>query len=181
MRASYGFPFGSLSDENDFEDAQILFSSIIPLQFDVGVRLASGLELGAYAQWGFTQAKDFCSDCSGSDLRYGLQATWHFNVRNATMLPWIGVAFGRETFNLQLGPLDGSYSGWDGMLQMGADYRPRPCYEVGPVVALDVGVAKHLDVSAGDAHGSADIRYQSAHYWLTFGVRGAFGSGCSED
>ena len=58
--------------------------AMIPIQLDAGYRITPELTLGAYFSYGFAQlggsAKDTCDqnglDCSASDYRLGVQATY---------------------------------------------------------------------------------------------------------
>lgn len=181
LRTAYVLPMGAFLDGGKNADTQVsaLVNGQVPLQLDLGWRFASGLQLGVYGQLGWLQMQSHCEDCSGSDLRFGVQATWHFTPRFAAMAPWLGLAAGRERTSLTLGPGSLGYQGWDAMFQVGADFQEGACFEVGPLLGLTLGVYKTMDLALGTVRDREDIRYQTSHTWLFLGVKGAYNVTCA--
>ncbi|RYE84347.1 MAG: hypothetical protein EOO75_18220, partial [Myxococcales bacterium] len=100
LRAGYALPLGKTAAEVKLGD---VYAAKIPIQLDVGYRITPQVYLGAYGQYGIgvldSELKDGCDavnvDCSSSNIRFGVNATYHFLTRG-TFLPWAGLGFGYE-------------------------------------------------------------------------------------
>jgi hypothetical protein len=195
IRAGVGLPLGDMTGAG--ADLSDNVSVQIPLQLDVGVRLFSSLFLGGYVQYGFAIVADeypTCSgtgavevDCSGHDVRLGIEAMYHFMPRGS-LDPWIGLGFGYEwlTITNQSGSLEVSstFSGFEFMdLQFGLDIALAKHFHLGPF--LSFSLAQFSDASIECSGASActaagglfgEIDDTALHEWLMLGVRGVFGS-----
>ncbi|HKU40487.1 MAG TPA: outer membrane beta-barrel protein [Polyangiales bacterium] len=195
LRVGVGLPIGGAGNDQDLGD---IVSTVIPLQLDAGVRLFSSLFLGAYFQYGFAMLDDSsnigCSesglvdlDCSGNNLRLGIQAHYHFMPSNQ-FDPWIGLGFGYEwlTVSAEGGGVEVSWtlSGFEfASLQAGLDIAVSEQFRLGPFLQFSFAQysSMSVDCSGGglctNALGaSGDIQETELHDWLIIGVRGAFGT-----
>lgn len=159
----------------------------VPIQVDAMFRLAPGLAVGGYFSYGFGQAggqlKDtVCDvpgvDCTPSNMRLGVQATWAIPAGGG-FLPWVGLGTGYEWSKLHASGPGGSgdvkFRGWEILnLQLGGDFLATPLFRVGPFVMLSLGRYSTAE-STGDLAGAVTlIPEKKVHEWLQLGVRGTF-------
>ncbi|HKU43463.1 MAG TPA: outer membrane beta-barrel protein, partial [Polyangiales bacterium] len=194
VRTGIGIPLGKVSD--DGTDLNDIASLQIPLQLDVGVRLASNWFVGAYFQYGFGIVSDdatFCDDddlldidCSASDVRLGIQAHYHFSPRQS-LDPWLGLGFGYEwaTLSAEGGNLEisSSVSGFEFVsFQFGIDFEVSRHVRLGPFLSFSLAQFDESSVECDGANVcsnvgvSGDIEDKALHEWLMLGVRVAFGT-----
>ena len=193
VRAGIGIPFGEVGEtQGDLDDAAALQ---IPLQLDVGVRLFGSWFVGAYLQYGFAIISDDLAgcddsdlldvDCSGSDVRLGIQVHYHFMPRNK-LDPWLGLGFGYEwaTLNLEGGnvKIAATYSGFEFFaLQFGLDIEISKHVRLGPFLSFSLAVYDDVSVecSGNNFCGGGffdEIQETTMHEWLMLGVRASFGT-----
>jgi hypothetical protein len=183
LRAGWSIPIGAL-EKNDSMRSN--FSGMVPLWLDAGYRLSKHLYLGAYVQWGPVFVSDqVCRgnlSCSASDLRFGINAHWHFKwvIAGGSWAgrfdPWIGIGSGYESATVYLSTPLGARSsetkyGFEyGNFQLGADYQGSE-WRLGAFASLSV--AEYARLSRDEPNGSSAyaIEHPTAHLWLSFGVR----------
>src|SRR5258706_5747565 len=100
-RTGFGFPVGALARGDALSSN---FGGMIPIWIDAGYRVSEPIFVGAYFQWAkLSVSDDVCPpnlSCSAQDVRFGLQAHWHFsssiaaNVTADRFDPWIGFGAG---------------------------------------------------------------------------------------
>lgn len=153
--------------------------SQIPIQLDAMYKLSPAFALGVYLSYGFAQLNsDITSgcdaagiDCSASDTRLGVQATYAFTKVSPTFVPWAGAGIGIEWLTLKgsAGGISASAdtTGFEFLnLQAGADYKVSEQFSVGPYLLFSI--AQYSSVEGND------IQNKAVHEWLNFGVRGKF-------
>ena len=112
--------------------------------------------------------------CSGSQLRFGLDAHYMF-MPDKAFDPWIGVGVGYESLHLTRGGdqtvSSFSYTGYElAHLSLGADILI--VRHAGPG---KVGVGPVIDFALGQFTGHGPpITYKALHEWLAFGLRGTY-------
>lgn len=157
-RVGYGIPLGTYADfsgvaEEDFAD---VVDGAIPIWIDATLRLGGGLEVGPYFQYGYVMLPDGAGEDSADQYRVGAQLNYRLAPAGG-FAPWIGAGAGWEW--LKDG---GDVSGFDLMVQGGADWRVGTNLAVGPFVALTFG---RFDVSGADG---------AFHEWLQVGLKASF-------
>lgn len=192
LRSGYGIPVGAaIVGKND--QASPLHDTVygqIPLWLDVGYRGVDGhLFVGAYGQYAFALVPtNVCNglDCSASDIRFGLDAHWHF-MPERKIDPWVGVGVGYEILSLRAsqtvqnvtGTANTTLRGFElASLHAGADFKPMPAFGLGPVVTASFAQYNVYDFSV-DAAGKSQSQSSSDfskgfHGWITLGLRGEF-------
>ena len=180
LRAGYAVPVG------DAEKGSPLSSSIagyFPFELDAGYRVIPNLTVGAYASLGPALAGSICggASCSGSVLRLGVQAAWHFAPIEALLgaAPWAGAGLGCEwaSYGATQGSdrLQVSLSGVEFLnLQGGADFRVWRGLSVGPFLEVSLGEYGSLEVKSPLGNSSGGIPDRALHSWISFGVRGTY-------
>ena len=91
VRTGVALPLGSVVSGTQLSDS---LDAQIPVQLDFGFRPDPHLFVGAYGSYGFVlPASGVCQggSCSGSDIRAGLEAQYHFRP-GRRFDPWLGVA-----------------------------------------------------------------------------------------
>ncbi len=193
-RTGVALPLGSIASGAQVSDT---LDAQIPVQIDFGFRPDPHLFLGAYGSFGFVlPASGVCQggSCSGSDIRAGLEAQYHFRPAHR-FDPWVGLGAGYEWLHLAswsagTAVQDGdavntstdvkvSLRGWELVnVQAGLDYAVCTGARVGPFVGFSLGEFENESQSytlRGVEHASAtDIAQTALHEWLTLGVRGSF-------
>ncbi|HKQ70201.1 MAG TPA: hypothetical protein VJT73_12720 [Polyangiaceae bacterium] len=186
LRVGYAFPIGSLATNDSLGSN---FGGMLPLWLDAGYRVSEQVYLGGYFQYGFAfVSSEVCPTplgCSASDLRFGVDAHWHFRslVDPAKALgafdPWVGLGAGYEiaTTRLSLAGTTGhqTNSGFEfGNLQMGGDYLGLGPVRLGGFAALTL--ARYTQQSNSTPGGSLDsaIREPANHLWFMLGVRSQY-------
>ncbi|GAC1341172.1 MAG: hypothetical protein NVSMB23_12340 [Myxococcales bacterium] len=157
------------------------YQSFLPLELDVGVRFASGLVLGAYLQYGQALGKRCATatTCSGRLIRFGADALFHARPR-APIDPWVGLGIGYEIGRFAQAPA-GQAETVDTLrglelfhLQAGLALPVATRVALGPFVMLALGRYTVATTAQGSLSTTADIRDQSLHELLLFGLRGTF-------
>ena len=186
-RLGYGITGGDVAEGMKFSDG---VKAVIPIQLDVGYNVTKELNVGAFFSYGFgmlaSDFKDECDadniDCSVSNMRLGIQASFAFEDLNPQFVPWIGFGIGYEWMKLDSNVLGTdvtlTYSGFElANLQLGADFKASPQLRFGPFVSYSFGKFGKVKAEAGGESDSEDIPSDSKanHTYLTIGVRGQFG------
>ena len=190
-RTGVALPFGSVASGSPLSDS---IGAQIPVQIDLGFRPDPHLFIGAYGSYGFVvPASGVCQggSCSGSDVRAGVEAQFHFRP-GFRFDPWLGVGTGYEWLHVaswSSGKVqDGvdtstdanlTLRGWEIVnAQAGLDYALCTGVRVGPFVGFSIGEFENASQSStlrGTEHASStDIQQTALHEWLTLGLRGSF-------
>ncbi|WP_338864514.1 outer membrane beta-barrel protein [Myxococcus stipitatus] len=189
LRAGFGVPFGKIAASDDGQTSNKLsdaFSAAIPLQLEAGYFFNPNIYVGAYFQYGILTLKDDCaegSDCSASQLRFGVNAAYHFQA-TPMIDPWVGLGIGYEissqsasrTIGSTTVEADVSVKGLEFVSgQAGLDFRITPKFSVGPYVTYTLGQYSSIGISGSsggtDVDESLDIEEKAMHSWLYGGVR----------
>ncbi|HEY6556793.1 MAG TPA: hypothetical protein VI072_05955 [Polyangiaceae bacterium] len=176
LRLGYGIPLGTVDGVTDGKLSDFA-SGQIPIWIDLAYRVTPNILVGLYASYGFAIMGDFCDegDCSGADIRFGLQGQYHLSP-GESFNPWFGLGIGYEIFDYSLESEDGSsqegsLKGFEFVnLQAGGDFKLSDSVGIGPFVSFSLG--QYSTVGFGDQSESLDEK--ALHEWLTLGVRGAF-------
>lgn len=184
VRTGLAIPFGSTAEGSDFDQYA---SSAIPLLIEAGFRVDSHLFLGGRFGYAFPNLKNpnnVCTNasCDGSVVTLGIEAIYRL-MPEETFAPWIGgglgydwTAFDASTQNASAG---GTYSGFQGLLMAGGDYRVNQQLVLGPAVEASFGrfdtVASHARIGNLNTSNETDITDTAWHTWITLGIRGAWG------
>jgi hypothetical protein len=183
LRAGYAPAMGDAEKDGKMTD---VVKSQIPLQLDAAYKVTKDISVGAYFAYGIAQlASDFCpsgADCSGSDIRLGLQGFYTFNQVKSPLVPWIGAGFGYEMGSLEASgggaKVTVDYSGFEFLnLQAGGDYRVNEKFSVGPYLQFTLGQYSKVKFENNiipAANFDGDIEEKAMHQWLGFGIRGKF-------
>src|SRR5205807_1252970 len=94
VRGGFVLPLGGITQDNSYGD---YFTGFVPLRAEVGYRIDRNWMLGGFFQYAFGLPKN-CPQgisCAGNVLAAGLQAHYHFVVRE-DIDPWVGLGFGYE-------------------------------------------------------------------------------------
>jgi hypothetical protein len=144
----FGIPLGSASGVDTSGSVSDYSSFTIPVQLDIGARIAGVVFVGGYFSYGFAGSTDTARclsgfSCSPSTLRFGAEVHWH-PLGNVGTDPWIGIGSGYESLRVGLsgGGDSGSYSlsGWEfGNLQAGLDFALGPAIKLGPWISFSIG------------------------------------------
>ena len=180
LRVGFGIPLGSASGVDTSGSVSDYSSFTIPVQLDIGARIAGVVFLGGYFSYGFAGSTDTARclsgfSCSPSTLRFGAEVHWH-PLGNVGTDPWIGIGSGYESLRVGLsgGGDSGSYSlsGWEfGNLQAGLDFALGPAIKLGPWISFSIGQYSSFSGSGNGASESFDITNKSIHEWLAGGIR----------
>ncbi|MBZ4420405.1 outer membrane beta-barrel protein [Myxococcus sp. RHSTA-1-4] len=193
LRTGAGVPFGKSRGTEDPDGGKMsnFVSRTIPLQVDAGYFFNSHLYVGAFFQYGVTRLAQDCLEgmsCSASQLRFGVNAAYHFQSRRA-LEPWVGLGIGYEridssaSLTIIYGPMrvESSTQGFEfASLQGGLDYRLNNTFSVGPFATFTMGQysTSHLIIDAAerdplnrDSDTTEDIEDKAIHGWLYGGLR----------
>jgi len=153
--------------------------SQIPLQLDLMYRVTPEVAVGGYLSYGFGQLPsdqaDACDaaglDCSATNLRLGVQATYAFTKVSPQFVPWLGAGLGLEWASQEVSFGGGSatqdVTGFEFLnLQVGGDYKVSDQFSVGPYFMMSLGQYSSVEGN--------DIPEKGMHEWLNFGLRGKF-------
>ena len=150
----------------------------VPIQLDAGWRLLDRLTVGGFASWGPAAVGRFCAgaSCSGSQLRFGAQASWRFDP-TAGVAPWVGAGIGWEQTWLKAtsaaDTLELTRAGLELLdLQVGGDVALGGRFTVGPFLQLSLGRYVRQEVVSPLGDSSGGVSHPSTHSWLQIGVRG---------
>jgi Outer membrane protein beta-barrel domain len=188
LRSGYALPIGDIFQWKGLGDG---VNGAIPIWIDAGYRFRPNAMIGAFFQYGIGLVNphgagfplvngETCgggSDCSASDIMFGVQFHYHL-LPDQTIDPWGGVGLGYEILDLSdpgfastTGAGGESYNGFFANLQIGADYKATPNLGVGPFVMFSLG--EYSGCSDGSS-GRCLIDNTQIHGWLTFGIRAAY-------
>lgn len=172
-RIGAGIPFGKLSGGADDLGSKV--PAQFPLWLDLGYRIVPAFYVGLYGQMGIPVIKD-CTDCTGWDLRFGLNAHYHI-LPKGKVDPWIGLGvMGYEFLHLaqSVNGNDTSVtaSGFEFVnLQGGADFRVGGLLRVGPFVSFSVDQTQDISVDVNGSSASLSGFDKAIHMWLVGGVK----------
>jgi hypothetical protein len=149
---------------------------LLPLWLDVAYRFTPRWHVNGFFQAADALSGSVCTNgCGGYDLRFGLEAEYHFAPsKNADGR--VGVGAGYEILHTSTSLASTAYRGpeWF-MMETGVDIRPggRGSFRWGPFGALTFGEYDHVrQVSSG-----TDVSLspsETIHAWLFLGVRGRY-------
>ena len=187
-RLGYGIPLGEMAEGVDLSDG---IDGQIPIWLDVGYRPIEALMIGLYFQYGIglidNEACDIDGvDCSGSDIRFGLQAHYHISPEEQ-LDPWVGLGIGYEWLNRGVEAMGTEVSstlhGFEFLnLQAGLDIAVAEHVKLGPFLSFSLGQYGSGSAECSGAACSAlgtveidgDIEEKSLHQWLVIGARVAY-------
>ena len=183
FRLGYAVPMGSAFSGSSSDVGQgDLFSSRVPFWFDLGYRIPN-VYVGLFLQVGIVNIAQNTTtgcgqgngiSCSGSDITFGGGLAAHA-APGAIFDPWLGLGFGYEwlTFSESAPGASASLS-FDGpqffTFQIGGDFKTVDNLRFGPFVSISTGQYQKASLSGT----SGDIRDQTFHQWITFGLRGVY-------
>ncbi len=186
VRASAAIPFGDAYRTVSGTTVRVgdEVAVAIPLQLDVGVRIAGRFFVGAYGQYGLgilqSGACPAGVTCSATVLRVGVELLYSLHPAGST--PWIGLGSGWEWATLGTGALGNQASltldGWEfGHVQLGYDLAVSSVVRIGPYAMA--GVGQYSTATGGVAvhepiYGSVPVPDRTIHGWVQFGLRSVF-------
>jgi hypothetical protein len=183
VRVGYGIPLGTAGDNASFSD---VIKGMVPFWADIGYRFDPNWYVGGFFQFGLgflPSNTQLCGtggvSCSLNDLRFGLNAHYHF-LPAETLDPWVGVGAGYEILNLSASATGVSASastrGFEfGNVQLGLDFKISPAFAVGPFATFTIAQFSNNSASInGQDVASPGYTNKGIHEWLVFGVRGVF-------
>jgi len=175
----YGTAFGDLMKDDSGNGLALSdgISGQVPFVLGIGYRVNPLFSFGLALQYAALATKncDTGASCSASDTRIGVEARLHF-LAEQPFSPWISGGLGYESFSLsESGAIaaDASLTGVDFDFQVGGDIRVNPTFTLGPFLGVRTGTYSSVSSSGSTSVDIPDAN-QSAHGWITFGVRGAF-------
>jgi len=177
LRLGYGLPMGESAKGAKMSDG---ISGMIPIWLDLGYMVTPNIMVGLYAQYGLVMVKN-CpdgADCSGSDIRVGLQGQYHLSPAES-MDPWFGLGVGYEMASTKVSAggaeTTGTLSGLEfANIQAGADFKAGPL-AVGPFLSFSLGQYSKAKVETPAGSADGDITDKAMHQWLVIGVKGTMG------
>ncbi len=177
VRLGYGMATGDVA--GDGAGSTIAMSDWVkgqvPVQLDAMYRFTPEWALGLYFSYGFGQlsstVSNQCTDCSASDTRFGVQATYSFVTASPGFVPWLGLGLGYEWNKIDENGVSATFKGMEFLnLQLGGDYKVNPTFAIGPYVMYSFG-----QYSSGDIAGTTgDVVEKKMHGWFDVGLRGKF-------
>jgi hypothetical protein len=152
----------------------------VPVQIDLGYRLAAPLQLGAYLR--IAPAKldgsiaDGCDaagvECSAFDLGIGVQVDFRFSQGNAG--PWLGGYAGYEQLRYEVADganeLSITAKGWELGAQGGIDFA-WGALSLGPWGAIGIGQATRATFELNGTSDTQSIDDKGTHTWIQVGLR----------
>jgi hypothetical protein len=185
VRTGLALPFGDTDANNSFDQYA---SSAIPLVVEAGFRVDSHLFLGGRFGYAFANVKNpggLCTNntsCGGAVVTLGIEGIYRL-MPEETFAPWLGLGLGYDwtsvdvtTQNANFGG-SATYSGFQGILMAGGDYRVNQQLVLGPAVEASFGrfdtVASEVRTGLGTTSNEMDITDTAWHTWVTLGIRGA--------
>jgi len=182
-RVGYGVPNGELARPSEFQGVPApvadTWDAKVPFWMELGYRFTGRLWGTAFlelAPASVTSGACGGGDCSGSDVRVGLELQYHFLPRQQ-LDPWLGLGFGAEFLNATLhaapNDLNQRYSGWEfPLVEGGLDFAVTPHFALGPYASLSWSqFTSYREEQAGVAT-TTDIGNPSWHGWFQVGVKG---------
>jgi outer membrane autotransporter protein len=187
VRTGLALPFGDTDANNSFDQYA---SSAIPLVVEAGIRVDSHLFVGGRFGYSFANVKnpgglcDNGASCGGSVVTLGIEGIYRL-MPEETFAPWLGLGLGYDwtavditAQNVNAGG-SATYSGFQGILMAGGDYRVNQQLVLGPAVEASFGrfdtVATQTRFGNATTSMETDITDTAWHTWLTLGIRGAWG------
>lgn len=169
-RLGYGFSMGEIVAGGDQAD---VVKAEIPIQLDLNYKFTKNMAVGAYFSYAFGMLGDaysdacdaFAIDCSVKGMHLGVQAAYDFSP-GASFDPWVGLNFGWEWLTVTEDSVDGSFTGWEFGLQVGADWTVSKGVGVGPFLSWGFGQYGSFE--------DLDITDKGTHQLVQIGVRGLF-------
>ena len=176
LRVGWGIPQG---EQQDGVDVGARSLGILPVWLDLGYRVTKHVLVGVYAHYAFAFLHS-CPDggsCSASDVRFGLQAQWHFGARHAVD-HWIGLGAGFEIYDEEVQGITRRYTGFEfANLQFGEDFSLGNRLGLGPFLSLSLGQFTHVEQTSGTRLVSdEEIAKKTLHLWAVIGLRLSFGA-----
>jgi opacity protein-like surface antigen len=173
-RIGGGVPLGKLA--GDAQDISEAVPGAIPLWLDLGYRVNRNIFVGGYFQYAFLLTKNCPSgtSCSGSDVRFGAQAHYHFAPDGID--PWVGAGIGYEIFSVSQSAgtqsVSATASGMEFVnLMMGVDFKVSDAVHLGPFASLSINETMSESASIESTSASSGDFQKSLHYWLWGGLR----------
>jgi outer membrane protein W len=187
-RLGYGIPMGDAVGAPEGGEATALgdiYKSQIPIWIDAGYRINENIFAGIYFAYGIAQvdSEEECdaagADCSGSDMRFGIQGQYHISPAES-MDPWFGLGIGYEIAKMKAEAAGmeatQTLSGFEFLnLQGGLDFQAAEGIGVGPFLSFSLGQYSKVKAEVpvlGEV--DEDIEDKGLHEWLVLGVRGSF-------
>lgn len=194
VRLGYAIPFGASASttnpatgqKEDFELSRAI-TGAVPIGLDVGYRVDPAFAVGLYGQYGFgflsgstkTSCDQANADCSVSDIRAGLQASYIADLED--MEGWFGVTLGLERLATSIDAPTGEVKSVamtlpDFGVQGGVGFKVTPTFSIGPFASFSLGRFSYGNAEFNDqsVHGHVPSDDRRFHEWLTLGVRGNF-------
>jgi hypothetical protein len=181
LRTGYALPFGNVSGKGGAGLAH-LYDGAVPVWVDIGYRSSPHFYAGIYFQYAPTvMSTDLCGPdmhCHGSDVRFGLDAQYHF-VPGGAFDPWVGVGAGFELANAEYtrtGQMSAmTVSGFEiANVQLGGDFTVGKVLKLGPFAAATLGDYSTASLATNGALTSGGIDDQALHTWFMLGIRGQY-------
>jgi len=115
------------------------------------------------------------ANCSGHDLRFGVQGQYHFSPTESAD-PWFGLGVGYESLVVTESRPTVTHpftsNGWEFVnVQGGTDFKLSDRFTLGPFLSVSFD---QFSTDKAD-NSSFDIKDKSLHEWITLGAKGAFG------
>ncbi|HMJ11118.1 MAG TPA: hypothetical protein VK524_06900 [Polyangiaceae bacterium] len=176
LRVGWGIPQGEQQTGVDAADRSL---GMLPVWLDLGYRVTTHLLVGVYAHYAFAfvNACPAGADCNASDVRFGLQAQWHFGARQS-IDHWVGIGTGFEIYEEEVEGVTRRFTGFEYVnLQLGEDFSLGHRLGLGPFVSVSLGEFRHLEQSMGRRRLSdEEIPASALHLWAVLGLRLSFGA-----
>lgn len=176
LRLGWGAPQGSVRHGTPLSEAAL---GIAPLWLDLGYRVTERWLFGIYAHYAFVIAANCpgTEGCHASDVRFGLQAQWHFGGRQAVD-HWVGLGTGFEVYERKTGGITERLGGFEfANLQVGEDLPLGRRFSLGPFVSLSLDeFVSVLRLDSSDVASDSSIGRKALHGWMLIGVRLSFGA-----
>jgi hypothetical protein len=176
LRLAYAPALGSVAAHLPMSDAM---RSQVPIQGDALWRLGA-VAAGVYASYGIGQVPpEVCgagADCAASAIRAGIEGLSTLRLWRGGPTPWVGAGLGWEWATQRRERLGArtrtTWSGPEGLLQAGAEWRLGERLAVGPFALLALGRYTRVSLDTTEASASASIGDRALHAWIHVGVRG---------
>ena len=178
-RIGYGFPGGDLAGPSEFQGSTRVSDTAdgkVPFWLELGYRFTGHVWGTAYLELApASVASTFCGggDCTGSDVRAGLELQYHF-LPYQQVDPWLGLGVGAEFLNDHdnVSGTSERFSGWEfPMLEGGLDFAVTRRFALGPYASLSYGQYTSHRVEQAGVATTTDIADQAWHNWFQVGVK----------
>lgn len=177
LKTGYAIAMGDAAKNAPMSDG---VKGQVPIWLDVGYNI-SALYVGGFFQYGIGFLADKAcpsgASCSASDIRFGINARYHF--MDGPFKPFAGLGIGYEMANFSASAggaeVKGSYKGLEFLnIQLGGDYAVTPNISVGPFISFSLGQYSSASLTVGGTETSADIKDKAMHQWLFLGLGGTY-------